>query len=97
MWMLLNNVLAIIDRDVARWNGNPVGTIVIACLPMILWAIVTGERPGDASAVALALTLAPPVLLGSLGMWRAWLYVWSEHKRIRALGAAEDLDDQKLG
>jgi hypothetical protein len=37
--------------------------------------------------------LTPPVLLGTAGVWRGWRYIWSEHKRTRALGAAEELDD----
>jgi hypothetical protein len=94
MRKLLDTVVAFVDRDVARWDGNPLGTLAIACMPMILWAIVTGQRPGDASAIALSLMLAPPVLLGSLGVWRGWRYLWSEHQRIRALGAAEKLDDE---
>lgn len=93
MRILLQTMLAVIDRDVARWGGNPLGTIIIACMPMILWAIVTGERPGDSSTIALTLMLTPPVLLGTVGVWRGWRHIWSEHKRTRALCAAEELDD----
>jgi hypothetical protein len=39
--------------------------------------------------------LAPTVIFGSLGMWRAWRYVWAEHKRIQMLGAAEDLQKKR--
>lgn len=92
---MLQQTIAWIDRDVARWNGNPLATIIVSCIPMIVWGLVTGNKPADAPAPMLVLMLALPVILGSIGMWRAWLYVWAKHKRIQALGAAEEFQRER--
>jgi hypothetical protein len=78
------------DKDVAKWSGMPFYTMLIASLPMLVYAIATGERPGDASKPGLAAMLLLPVVLGTLGWYRGALYLWSEHKRIQELGATED-------
>lgn len=93
--MLIRRGLATIDRDVARWNGHPLGTIIVACLPMICWMVVTGNRPIDASTPTLIALLALPVMLGAIGLWRGGLYLWWKHKRVQALGAAEELERQR--
>jgi hypothetical protein len=93
MRTFLKALLSFVDRDVARWNGHPLATVLIACMPMVLWAVLTGEAPTHASGIALSVMLTPPVVLGTIGVWRGCRYLWSEHKRMRALGASEDLDD----
>lgn len=92
---MLQPVIAWIDRDVARWNGNPLATVIVSCIPMVVWSLITGDKPADAPSHLFALMLAPTVIFGSLGMWRAWRYVWAEHKRIQMLGAAEELQKKR--
>lgn len=79
-----------IDKDVAKWSGMPLYTMLIASLPMLVYAIATGERPADASNAGLAAMLVLPVILGTLSWYRGAIYLWSQHKRIQELGAAED-------
>jgi hypothetical protein len=38
--------------------------------------------------------LVPPVILGSIGIWRGWRYLRAEHRRVRALGVAEALQKE---
>ncbi len=92
---MLRQTIGWIDRDVARWDGNPLATVIVSCIPMIGWGIFTGDKPADAPAPLLMLMLAPPVVFGSIGIWRACLYLWAKHKRIQALGAAEDLQGER--
>ena len=95
MRMLMLRVLQIIDRDVARWSGTPLGTAGVAFIPMICWSVLTGDRPAEAPALTLVALLILPVLLGMIGIWRGWLYLWSEHQRLQALGTAEEKEQQR--
>lgn len=61
---------------------------------MVVWMVFTGNKPADAPNLLLVLLLAPPAILGSIGVWRGWRYLWGEHKRVQALGTAEDAHDK---
>ena len=90
MRKLMRRVLQIIDRDVAPWSGTPLGTAVFAFLPMICWSALTGDRPAEAPALTLVALLILPLVLGTIGIWRGWLHLWSEHQRLQTLGTAEE-------
>ena len=94
---MLRQIISLIDRDVGRWNGTPLVTVIIGLAPMMIWAAVTGTRPGDAPHLILVMMLAPVAVLGGIGVWRGWVQLWSEHRRIRALGRAEALNDEAEG
>lgn len=63
--------------------------MLVACSPMMAFGLVTGDSPSDASTVTFLAMLIPPVVLGILALYRSVVYVWSGHKRVKALGEAE--------
>ncbi|HEY9219433.1 MAG TPA: hypothetical protein VIO94_15405 [Phenylobacterium sp.] len=93
--VVIKRIIAWIDRDVARWNGNPLATMLLGCVPTIAWLSITRREFTDAPALVQALLVAPMVLFGGVGIWRGWLFIWSEHRRIQALGEAEDAERRR--